>query len=324
MRKKVLASINGEKSLEEGSTFNGLVNTINQHADARFIDSDGRNYNFGENRVRTMRFSDGRFHDSRLEKPEADLWIFYSDGYQTDTKALGYPTSMDYYRKLMNFLDDQIIEGNVREIISSPEVERATLKDYFTRLDPEEFNIIPTYTFKEFKELKEKFLEKGKLVVKPNWGGAMTGVKLIKTGEDLLKYEDLNISDLVFQDYSPGVEKRMWITNGNFVEGRSIEGRETPWDPIRRKNRIVTRYNRNEVSKLGDEDKMREFEETLKSTQKMVEKTGLVVGAIDFLGNKINEVNGAGTSFITGDIERKVCMDDRHYLNDYIRSLLTS
>ena len=162
--KKVLVSINQRIAINPQTTFGGLVKVCeDSDAEVEYIGSIGNNYDFDGGRIRTSRFVEGAFVDGGFSSPNADLWIFYADGYQNDTAAMGFSRPLDYHERMMSFLETQVSSGNVGEVINSPETERRTLKSYFARLNPAEFGIIPTYLLAGVEELREALREKGKL-----------------------------------------------------------------------------------------------------------------------------------------------------------------
>jgi len=317
--KKSLTTINSEIALDPNNTFGSLVRTINKHSDARFVDSKGMNYDFKNNKVKTLIFTGKKFEEIGFEIPKADLWIFYSDGYSTDTKNLGYSKPTEYHETLMSFLEKQVFEGNVKRIINTPEAERKTLKKYFAQLNPEEYGIIPTYILNNSKDLLKLLEEKKKIVFKPDWGGGMKGIKLISSLSQIKNFSEEEIKEGVFQDYHPGDEKRMWLVGGKFVDGRIIKDRHTPWENKEGDN-LVYRYNKEEVMKNGWN--LSQLYKEIELVNKLAKKTNLEIGSIDFLGNRINEINGAGTGFTTSNRSNDIHIDAREFLNEYIKSLL--
>lgn len=319
--KKVLATINPDIKNPSNLTYKGLVENCSKYGDARFIPSNGINFDFKNNKVRMMEYKKGNLIDIGYHTPEADLWIVYSDGFKTNTKALGYARPTDYHEKLMSFLEKQVLDGNIGQVINSPNTERKTLKKYFAGLDSNKFNIIPTYLFKDFEELYVKFKEKKKLVVKPDWGGGSAGVDLLKNEADIMKYRKSDLTDIVFQEYYPGDEKRMWITDGKFVEGRIAGNRNPPWMKLEG-NSMVNYFNLESAKQKETWFTEEQFNTNLLAVEKIIEKTGLQMGSVDFLGDKINELNGGGTGFFFRDRDMTKMIDARKHLNNYIKSLL--
>ena len=291
--KKVLVSINQRIAINPQTTFGGLVKVCeDSDAEVEYIGSIGNNYDFDGGRIRTSRFVEGAFVDGGFSSPNADLWIFYADGYQNDTAAMGFSRPLDYHERMMSFLETQVSSGNVGEVINSPETERRTLKSYFARLNPAEFGIIPTYLLAGVEELREALREKGKLVVKPDWGGGMNGVSLLSEGDDIREYESADFSGLVFQDYSPGEEKRMWVVDGKFADGRLIRMRNSPWEN-HAQDSVVLPYNLSSATEGLGGIELADFQRDVAATEKIAKEAGLMIGSVDFLGSRINELNGA-------------------------------
>ena len=104
--------------------------------------------------------------------------------------------------------------------------------------------------------------------------------------EGLANDGDHELSDYCFQPYRPGDEKRLWFTGGRCVAGRLRLGGRTPWSDS------TDRYDvRPYVAGMEG------FDADLRAAERLAGHCGLKVGAIDFIGDSINEINGCGTIF---------------------------
>jgi hypothetical protein len=86
-----------------------------------------------------------------------------------------------------------------------------------------------------------------------------------------------------------------------------------PWQDWNEKCRIFA-YNKN--SQQG-------FQQDLAAAERLCKLSGISVGAIDFIGDRINEINGAGTVMTTMDTSnRRVFIDTRPAFIQYLLELL--
>ena len=251
--------------------------------------------------------------------PEADLWIVYSDGYDLDHRASGFARRRDFFRAQIDFHQRQLDAGNVGRVINEPAVEMRTLKSWLASLDADEYRVIPTRLFSSIEEVYDFRKDAGAIVAKPDWGGGGMDVRRLSSESDVRRFEqalaetgETDVSAYCFQPYRPGDEKRMWFVNGRFVAGRKSHGRATPWSDS------TADYDVHPYG-AGAEG----FPADLEASERLCKVSGLDVGAIDFIGDRINEINGCGTIFT--DYKYWQCIvDARPALVRYVAGLLQS
>lgn len=320
MKKKVLLTIN--PLITEGrrfSTMRRLVRLLDRDCDLLVAPADG--YDFKRRQVVLYkRNNDGSFERLGQQTPRADLWIVYSDGFYQDPRAFGFRLRRDYHNAQLDFHREQSSTGNVRLVINSPEAEARTLKSWMTTLDFQQFSLVPTYAFSNIAEVYDFRREQGVIVAKLSWGGANIGVERLDNETAVREFErrlegytDRDLSDYCFQVYCRGDEKRFWFIGGEFVSARVIHGRETPWSPDAADFRVG----------IYDARSSRNFKRDLAAARRICALSGINIGAIDFIGSRINEVNGGGTVLTTYDHNRMI-IDNRPAFLAYVRSLLKS
>ena len=272
-------------------------------------------YDFQRKRVHAYRrVANGKFEQHGWIKPEADIWIIYTDGYWINCKEFGFKHRRDFLNAQFDMHEAPYQSGKVKQLINTIEAERHCLKSWFAELDAKRWGVIPTFKFSKWNDVHD-YLEKEKTIVaKPNWGGAGDGVHKIENDRDLGDFrnfvnendESLK-ADFCFQPLTSGPEKRLWYVNGKCVGGRKVFGRHTPWSEDKRDFRIVNYF----------EHKSKEFREDLEKADKLCKKSGLTIGSIDFIGKHINEINGAGTTFTQYDLMTLIT-DARKPLVDFL------
>ncbi len=119
-----------------------------------------------------------------------------------------------------------------------------------------------------------------------------------------------SVSDYCFQKYMPGEEKRLWFTGDTCVGGRAITGRPTPWSRS-------DQYSHCMPYRAGES-----FERDLSIAQRLWRLSGLKIGSVDFLGDHVNEINGAGTVFTCYNKNWQKVSDVRAALVSYLVDLL--
>ena len=320
MKKKVLLTLN--PMVTEGrrfSTMRRLVRLLDACCDLLLVPVSG--YDFLRGRVAAYRRRpDGSFEKAGIIAPRADLWIVYSDGFYLDHRTFGFRLRRDYFKAQLTFHQKQLQMGRVRLLINSPEAEARTLKSWLATLNFQEFRIVPTYVFSNIAEVYDFRRAHETIVAKLNWGGANVGVEKLR-GEaavreferKLEQYTDRDLSDYCFQPYCRGDEKRFWFAGGKCTAARIIHGRETPWSDDAADFRVGT-YNA---------DSSQSFAHDLAAARRLYDLSGISVGSIDFIGGRINEVNGGGTVLTTYRYN-KMIIDTRPAFLEYIQGLLNS
>ena len=292
-KKRVLLTVNpflvtGKRM----STQRSLITALDRHADLIVVTAG--DYDFAAGRVRAYRrMRGGTFEPLGMIAPAADLWIVYSDGYYLDHRARGFAKRRDFFRAQIEFHQRFLASGAVGRVINEPAVEGRTLKSWFAGLDSAVYRTIPTFVASSLDEVHDLVKGGQGIVAKPDWGGAGLGAHRLlsesdvrRFGEGLGKGRDHELSDYCFQPYRPGDEKRVWFAGGHCVAGRLRVGGRTPWSDS------TDRYDvRPYVAGMQD------FDADLRAAEKLAAHCGLSVGAIDFIGDSINEINGCGTIF---------------------------
>ncbi|HKR00181.1 MAG TPA: hypothetical protein VJT09_05880 [Pyrinomonadaceae bacterium] len=320
MKKKVLITVNplitGER---KSTTMRKFITVLDKYFDLLVVPVSG--YDFARGRVRAYRRQKGgAFESVGMIEPAADLWIVYSDGYYLNHRRFGFKLRRDYFNAQLELHQKQLDAGRVRLMINSPEAEARTLKSWLTTLDFKKTKVIPTYSFRSIDGVYD-FQRKAKaIVVKPVWGGSSTHVRALteecgvrKFHSDLNRFSDRDLSDYCFQAFQQGDEKRLWFIGGEFVGGRRFRGRETPWSDW---------ANNCHLSKYGARSR-NGFAADLEAARRLCELAGISVGCIDFIGDRVNEINGGGTVLTTLE-RRKVLVDARPAFIDYILRLMES
>ena len=274
-------------------TQRSLVTALDKHADLLVVTAG--DYDFARGLVHAYRrIRGGRFDEVGMVAPEADLWIVYSDGYYLDHQSRGFARRRDFFNAQVDFHQAQLDAGRVGRVINDPVVEARTLKSWLASVDATAHRIIPTRVFSSMDEVYDFQKDEGAIVAKPDWGGAGVGAHRLLNERDVRRFaqaladaQDTHLSEYCFQPYQPGDEKRLWFVGGRFVAGRKSRGRKTPWAGNADDYDV---YPYDSASVEG-------FIADLEASQRLCRLSGLDVGSIDFIGERINEINGCGTVF---------------------------
>lgn len=318
-RKRVLITVNpGLMGGEDFYTINALVAALDENCELT-IATVG-DYDFDSRKVRGWRrIAEGKFEDLGMLVPHADLWIVYSDGYWLDARTLGFKSRMDFYKAQIDLHYYHLACGNVGMIVNSLASEQTTLKSWLAAPEISDASIIPTYCPHNFDELRDLKKEKGIVVAKPVWGGAMLGISRLATDADMDSFQAaLNVDhpyttmeSYCFQDYAPDpVEKRFYIAGGKCVGARHLTGRLVPWGT-----------DDNERGCLYDE-RIDDHSRDRAAVDRLLKLSDLTMGSIDFVGPRINEINGGGTVFTYRENNAMV-LDFRQPLVDSFLQILT-
>lgn len=318
--KRVLLTVNPQ--LLEGkrfSTVRSMVNCLRKRAELLIVPVGG--YDFERGTVCAYRrVRGGKFECIGPVKPEADLWIVYSDGYYLDCKKFGFKLRREFFQAQVRFHEEQLRSRNVGMMVNSPAAETRTLKNWFVALDPETTGVLPTYTFSGFDALRAFREARGEMVAKPNWGGGGQAVRKISSDQDLIRFQkeveaspDSDLSDYSFQVYAPGPEKRFWFVGGKCAAARICWDRAEPWAPTRTEKFRAEPY---------DEQFGAQFQADLQAAQRMCDLAGLTIGAVDLIGDRVNDINGCGTLF-TQYVNWKLVADARPALTRYLTEIVS-
>ena len=320
MKKTVLITVNPD-IIKTGqfTTMRKFIRVMDQHVGLLVLPLDG--YDFKRGLVRAYRrLKGGSFRDLGLIEPHGDLWMVYSDGYYLNHRRCGFRLRRDYFHAQVAFHEEQLRNGNIALMVNTPEAEMRTLKSWFATLDFEKTRVIPTYTFCNIDDVYDFQRKERAIVVKPVWGGAATEVQLLSDEKSIGKFHrklkrrpDRDLSDYCFQILCRGPEKRLWFAGGKVITGRKYGGKGVPWagwtDPC-----PLTAYNK---------PSHRGFERDLAAARSMSKLSGISVGSVDFIGDRINEVNGAGT-VMTEVNGSRLFADARPAIAEYLLALTRS
>jgi hypothetical protein len=297
------------------STQRSLVTALDQHAD--LVVATAGDYDFARGLVRAYRRTrGGKFEALGMIAPAADLWIVYSDGYYLDHRVRGFARRRDFFDAQIEFHERAIAAGRIGRMINAPTAEARTLKSWLAHLSAAEYRVIPTHVLSSIDEVYTLLRNEGAIVAKPEWGGAGNGVYRLLGEGDVQGFErrlaeaGSALSDYCFQPYRPGDETRMWFVGGRFVTGRKCRGRKTPWSDSRDDYEVFL-YDASEPG----------FAAKLAAAERLCARAELDVGAIDFIGESINEINGCGTVFTEYQHWRCI-VDARPALVRYLVDLL--
>ncbi len=315
-RKRVLITVNpGVIRHENHHTISAIIDALDFKFDLKMATVG--DYDFHSKRVRTFKRTRGKFQDLGMLVPEADLWIVYSDGYWLDARTLGFKQRMDFYKAQVDLHYHHLARGNVRRVLNSIDSEQRTLKSWLARFHDDE-SVIRTYCPSNISDLKDLRREYRTIVAKPSWGGAMMGVVKLCTDADVdilaskidCDHPYTTIESYCVQTYIPEqVEKRFFVAGGECIGARRLTGRPLPWRP-----------EDNERGYLYEEG-TQEYDRDLAAANRILRQSGLTVGSIDFVGTKINELNGGGTVFGYAEGGRFI-VDFRERLTDSLLTLI--
>jgi hypothetical protein len=286
-------------------TIRTLVTALDGECDLIVAPIDG--YDYAKRKISAYRrVPGGKFEKIGMQTPQADLWIVYTDGYYLDWNALGFNDRNELLDAQFTIHEECLSNGSVRRMINTPRAERHTLKAWFTGLDLLEYNIPETYTRHAIEKVNHLLARDNCLIAKPSWGGGMVGVHKIDTYEQLVQFAARE--DYIFQEFLNGPEKRLWFLGDQVVAARVIHDRPKPWQ--KKTNSRIEAFTERLEDKFANE---------IAAAKEIWRRAGLEVGCVDFIGEKINELNGCGTLFTQYDGMRKI-IDVRQKLNDYMIS----
>ncbi|HNB21474.1 MAG TPA: hypothetical protein PKZ32_03610 [Candidatus Melainabacteria bacterium] len=318
-KKRVLLTVN--PGLIEGKRFQtvrSMVTGLHEKCDLFLLPIS--QYDFDKKRVAAYRrVSNGKFERYGWIKPEADIWIVYTDGYWIDHNKLGFKHRRDYLQAQLDMHESAQQKGKVQRLINSARAERHCLKSWFSELDANKWGVIPTFKFSRWNDAHDLLQREKTIIAKPNWGGGGAGVYKLANEKEITSFRNLVEEkgeslalDYCFQPLVSGHEKRLWFVNGECVGGRKVFGRHTPWADNTTDKRVVTYFDL----------KSKEFRKDLELANKLCKKSELTIGSIDFIGEYINEINGAGTTFTQYHLMTKIA-DAREPLVEFLTSLVT-
>jgi hypothetical protein len=318
-KRRVLLTVNPH--LVEGSSFSttrALITALARRVELFVAPVSG--YDFRRGTVRAFRRTGGGgFEPLGALRPQADLWIVYSDGYYLDHRRLGFGRGRDYFEAQLEFHRRHLDSGAVGLMVNTPEAEARTLKSWLASLDFAKTRVIPTRVFCGFDEVYDFQRGVGCVVAKPVWGGGSVGVRRLADEAAVTEFRraaearGADISDYCFQEFRSGDEKRLWFAGGRFVGARRFRGRETPWSGWADGFRVYG-YGQNRGGGLSGD---------VAAARNICAAAGIGLGSVDFIGGEINEINGAGTVMTTFH-HRKLLIDVRPSFVEYFVALARS
>jgi glutathione synthase/RimK-type ligase-like ATP-grasp enzyme len=291
-------------------TVRSMVTALHEICDLYVIPVDA--IDFGKGKARAFRrIKGGRFKSIGPIENRADLWIVWTDGYYLDSADQGYEHRSDYIRAQLDFYEKLLANGTVSQVVNLPEGERRTLKKWFATLDCEKLKIIPTFVPKTANSLRDLVRREGVVVVKPDWGGASTGVVKLSSQKEVDEFltSGIDLRDCVCQSYREGAEKRLWFVGNECVGGRIVTGRKTPWS-------AAGTNHKGENYSSG-----KKFARDREVAQRVWDKSLLSIGSVDFIGDEVNEINGCGTTFVYY-VGWDLVVDARQPLVDYLTDVV--
>ena len=318
-RKTVMVTVNpGLISGKRYQTVRSIVTALDQHADTFVVPIDSYDFTT-EELVAYKRLKGGKFQSIGKMAPQADLWIVYTDGYYLSDQLGRFHKRLDYFFNQIEFHEKPLRTRAVRRMLNTPESEKNTLKDWLSQLDHKELAVAET--FKCTASSAEDLLkERNCLVAKPRWGGAGQSVRKIDSRDalqlfidDLAASQNESLEDYCFQVFVEGPEKRFWFCGDRFADARICYKRKSPWDPAGPSEMTGFRYSETDEG----------FRRDLQKATEVWKLSGLAFGSVDFIGNHINEINGAGTTY-TFYQDWKMIVDARPALVRYLLDELQS
>ncbi len=215
--------------------------------------------------------------------PEGDMFIIYGD---ETSKNVG----LDFARNQYKFLRNLKQNGNFSAFYNEPETEERTLKDALVELSKDDsLCIAKSYFFQNDEQVNQMLSTYGSVFLKPIFGCRMAGVQKISSLDDL---KNLNIPESELQgNYilqeplvdPENTEKRIIILDGNHLVSRTHFDRNKPWETSYNQKTAV--YN--------------PTEKEIEVSKNIASRIGGYLVGVDFIGSKVNEVNGTGTAVKT-------------------------
>lgn len=224
-------------------------------------------------------------------RPNGDLFIIFSDG---SNKNRGLDFAINEYHFLKNLKYDNSFE----KFFNEPETEELTLKSYLTYLSKDNhLGIAKTmeYNYDNLERLLEQY---GKVIAKPIFGCQMTGVQMIK---EVSEFNENLTENYILQEPLFGPEKRIVVMDGQVIMARIHQDRKNPW-------------NKGSASIQGYLPTSDEINIAINNTKSI----GAYLAGVDFIGSKVNEINGSGTGIRYYDSETKKLIDKTPDLVNYI------
>ncbi|MBT7903167.1 hypothetical protein HN587_04860 [Candidatus Woesearchaeota archaeon] len=236
-------------------------------------------------------------------QPEGDMFIIYGD---ETSKNIG----LEFAKRQYQFLQNLKSEGAFKQFLNEPETEEATLKDRLVELskDPS-LNIAETIRYTSRDQTK-RLIQKygGQIILKPIFGCRGSGVTIVTSLDDLfaqVNSEDELKRDYILQEPLDGSEVRVVLLDDQLLCSRVHHNRKTPWDTTRSQ----TTYDH---SPTTDE---------LEITSRISTQVGAYLIGVDFIGPKVNEINGTGTGLVIYDHTGNLIYDKT---DEFVRHVMST
>ena len=280
-------------------TSKNLVNKLNEQYDLTLVVPS--EYNIDD-----MTINSGyKLIDDSVEKvlgehnPEGDMFIIYGD---ETSKNKGLAFGRNQYK----FLRGLETSKKFGYFFNKPDVEEATLKDKLVDLGKKYSGVVAnTFFYESDDQLREEFSKYGSIVLKPVFGCASAGVRKFDSFNEFKSVELKHpINEYIFQEPLEGSETRVILLDGNYIGSRT-DFDYMPWS------------NKNPKTFLGDPNDMQ-----LESARILQKELGADLIGVDFMGDKIYELNGTGTGLISYDHNNNLIFDYTENFIKFINSKL--
>lgn len=240
--------------------------------------------------------------------PQGDAFFVFSSGG-------GHNLGLEFARNHISFLKYLRDNNNFQYFFNSPETQEMMLKDKLVELSSEFDGVAKTKEFSR-ENLEDMLSTYGSVIAKPIAGAKGSGVVKLKSSDDLEKLisslqpnnlestDDLEkltslqpnnlesylSSNYVLQEPLSGPEKRLIVLDGKYLGARVHINRSTPWEENNPDHRTEI-YT--------------PTEKEIKLAEQVAKRVGATIAGVDFIGDKINELNGGGTDTAFRDRETK-------------------
>ena len=230
-------------------------------------------------------------------EPSGDIFVVYGD-----ESSKGFGT--EFARKQYGFLKNLQKKGNFECFVNTPEAEEKTMKDYLIELsDPD---VALTYPYKNRDQVESLLYEHGELVIKPIFGSRGLDARKIDDVSDLdIMPEEIFSSECIFQEVLSGDEKRITMLNNEVLCSRIYMDRRNPWNPYGKQ--ITLNYT--------------PTEREIQISERLNKDIGAELIAVDFIGDKVNEINGTSSGLILYDHNGELVYDHTQAFVDRILQL---
>jgi hypothetical protein len=315
-------------------TVRALVTPLDRLAELVVVPLDGIDFRRG--RVQGWRRLPGAgFEPIGRLLPRGALWINWSDGFYLDHAALGFPSPGAFLAAQHDLYAEALAASRIGRVVNTTDAERATLKLWLAGPGKSLAGVIPSHRLAvgrapamraRLEALRARY---GAVVVKPDWGGAGQRVFLVDSADAARAFAQRHAGDPArthpldhwcVQPRVRGPEKRFWFTGDRCVDARILVNRPPPWDPDAQRSASIERYwfyigegraqdgqstaeggarrgGRAVAAEGVKPGRAAQFRRDLEVATAVWRRTGLELGCVDLIGDQVNEINGAGTTY---------------------------